>query len=169
MDLSTTYLGFRLPHPIIPGASPLADELDMVKRLEDAGAPTIVLRSLFEEQITQEEMTEHFQLDGSAESFVEATTFFPSPNAFVLSREQYLEHLHRVKGAVGIPVIASLNGTTPGGWLRYAALMEQAGADALELNLYRVATDMQSNAAAIERQMLEIVRDVKRSVRIRSR
>ena len=166
MDLSTTYLGFRLPHPIVPGASPLAGELDMVKRLEDAGAPAIVLRSLFEEQITQEEMAEQFQLDGSAESFVEAATFFPSPDVFVLSREQYLEHLQRVKGTVGIPVIASLNGTTPGGWLRYATLMEQAGADALELNLYRVATDVRSTAAAIERQMLEIVRDVKRSVRI---
>ena len=166
MDLSTMYLGFRLPHPIVPGASPLADELDMVKRLEDAGAPAIILRSLFEEQITQEEMAEHFQLDGSAESFVEAASFFPSPDAFVLSREQYLEHLHRVKLAVGIPVIASLNGTTPGGWLRYAQLMEQSGADALELNLYRIATDMRSTAGEIERQMLEIVQEVKRSVRI---
>jgi dihydroorotate dehydrogenase (fumarate) len=166
MDLSTTYLGFRLSHPIIPGASPLADDVDTVKRLEDAGAPAIILRSLFEEQITQEEMTEHLQLDGSAESFVEAASFFPSPDAFVLSREQYLEHLHRVKSAVGIPVIASLNGTTRGGWLRYAGLMEQAGADALELNLYRVATDMRSTAAAIEGQMLDVVREVKRCVRI---
>jgi dihydroorotate dehydrogenase (fumarate) len=166
MDLSTTYLGFRLAHPIIPGASPLADGLDVVKRLEDAGAPAIILRSLFEEQITQEEMTEHFQLDGSADSFVEAATFFPSPDAFVLSRERYLEHVQRVKAAVAIPVIASLNGTTAGGWLRYASLMEQAGADAVELNVYRIATDVRHTAADIEQQMLDIVREVKRRVRI---
>ena len=166
MDLSTTYLGFRLAHPLVPGASPLADDLDTVKRLEDAGAPAIVLRSLFEEQITQEEMAEHFQLDGSAESFVEAASFFPSPDAFVLSSDQYLEHLHRVKGAVQVPVIASLNGTTPGGWLHHAVLMEQAGADALELNIYKVGTDVQSTAADIEQQMLDIVREVKGTVRI---
>ena len=166
MDLSTTYLGFCLSHPLVPGASPLADDVDTVKRLEDAGAPAIVLRSLFEEQIVQEEMAEHFQLDGSAESFVEAASFFPGPGAFVLSSDQYLEHLRLVKSAVHVPVIASLNGTTPGGWLRHAGLMEQAGADALELNIYRVATDVQSTAADIERQMLDIVREVKRTVRI---
>ena len=166
MDLSTTYLGFQLPNPVIPGASPLPDDLDMVRRLEDAGAPAIVLRSLFEEQITQEEMAEHFQLDGSAESFAEAASFFPPPDAFILSSEQYLEHLHRVRNAVGIPVIASLNGVTPGGWLRYAELMEQAGAAALELNLYRIATDTRVPATEIERQMLDTVREVKRVVRV---
>lgn len=166
MDLSTTYLGFHLSHPLVPGASPLADDLDTVKRLEDAGAPAIVLRSLFEEQITQEELAEHVHLDGSAESFAEATSFFPSPDAFVLSSDRYLEHLHRVKRAVQVPVVASLNGTTPGGWLRHAGLMEQAGADALELNIYRIATDVRSTAAEIERQMLDIVREVKRTVRI---
>lgn len=166
MDLSTTYLGFRLPHPLVPGASPLGDDIDTVRALEDAGAPAIVLRSLFEEQIAQEEMAEHFQLDGTSDGFVEATSFFPGPEAFVLSRDQYLEHLHRVKAAVKVPVIASLNGTTPGGWLEYASLMEQAGADALELNLYRLATNLQTTSADIERQTIEIVREVKRMVSV---
>ena len=166
MDLSTTYLGFQLPHPIVPGASPLADEIDTVRALEDAGAPALVLRSLFEEQITDEEMAEHFQLDGTSDFFAEAASFFPHPEAFVLSRDQYLEHLHRVKAAVRVPVVASLNGTTPGGWLRYAELMQQAGADALELNLYRVPTNLQTTSAEIERQAVEIVQEVKRIVRV---
>ena len=99
MDLSTQYLGFTLPHPLIAGASPLADDLDNVKRLEDAGASALVLRSLFEEQITHEQMAEHFHLDTHAESFAEATSYFPGPDAFALGTDQYLEHLRRVKEA----------------------------------------------------------------------
>ena len=166
MDLSTTYLGFTLPHPLIPGASPLADELDMVKRLEDAGAPAVVLRSLFEEQVTQEQMAEHHHLDGPGESFAEAMSYFPGPDVFVLSTDRYLEHLRRIKQTVKIPVIASLNGITPGGWLEHARLMEQAGADALELNLYRIATDPQISGVEVERQTIDIVREVKRTTRI---
>ena len=166
MDLSTQYLGFTLPHPLIAGASPLADDLDNVKRLEDAGASALVLRSLFEEQITNEQMAEHFHLDAHAESFAEATSYFPGPDAFALGTEQYLEHLRRVKEAVRIPVMASLNGTSPGGWLEYARLMAQAGADALELNIYRIATDPETTSGDIERQTIDIVRQVKQAVAI---
>jgi dihydroorotate dehydrogenase (fumarate) len=150
----------------VPGASPLADDLDIVRRLEDAGAPAIVLRSLFQEQIVDEQMTEHFHIDGHGEGFAEATSFFPGPHAFVLSTDRYLEHLRYVKEAVRVPVIASLNGTSPAGWLEYARLMEQAGADALELNVYRVATSPSVSGAEIEQQTIEIVREVRRAVTI---
>ena len=166
MDLSTTYLGLPLAQPLMPGASPLVDDLDMVKRLEDAGAAAIVLRSLFEEQITREQLAEYMNLDYPGESFAEATSYFPSPNAFALGPVQYLEHLRRAKEAVGIPVMASLNGATPGGWIEYARLMAQAGADALELNLYRIATDPETTSADIERQAIETVREVKESITI---
>ncbi|MEP7307683.1 MAG: dihydroorotate dehydrogenase-like protein [Acidobacteriota bacterium] len=166
MDLSTRYLGMDLPHPLVAGASPLSDDLDGVKRLEDAGAAAIVLRSLFEEQITREQMSEYVNLDSHGESFAEAASFFPSPHAFALGPFQYLEHLRRAKEAVGIPVLASLNGVTPGGWLEYARLMEQAGADALELNLYRIATDAETTSVEIESQAVETVRQVKQAVTI---
>jgi dihydroorotate dehydrogenase (fumarate) len=135
MDLSTTYLGFQLPHPFLPGASPLVDDLDTVRRLEDAGAAAIVMHSLFEEQITREQVAVARYLDIPSESFAEALTYLPSPDAFALGPEEYLEHIHRLKAAVSVPVIASLNGATDGGWLGYARLMEHAGADALELNV----------------------------------
>jgi dihydroorotate dehydrogenase (fumarate) len=166
MDRSTEYLGIKLPHPLIVGASPLSDELDGVKRLEDAGAAAIVLRSLFEEQITREQVAEYMNLDYPGESFAEAISYFPSPNAFALGPVQYLEHLRRVKEAVAIPIVASLNGATPGGWIEYARLMEQAGADALELNVYRIATGPETTSADIERQAIETVRAVKKSVTI---
>ncbi len=166
MDLTTTYLGFPLAHPIVPGASPLADEIDTVRQLEDASAPAIVLRSLFEEQIVLEQMAEVEHLDGHANSSAEAASYFPDPSSFVLGTDAYLEHLRKVKEAVAIPVIASLNGTTPGGWLNFAGLIEQAGADALELNVYRVSTDPSVSGADVERQTLEIVRAVKRAVSI---
>jgi dihydroorotate dehydrogenase (fumarate) len=166
MDLRTQYLGMMLPHPLVVGASPLADELDGLKRLEDAGAAAIVLRSLFEEQITREQMSEYVNLDRHGESFAEAASYFPSPSAFALGPSQYLEHLRRAKEAVRIPVIASLNGATPGGWLDYARLMAQAGADALELNLYRIATDPETAGTWIERQAIDTVRAVKQAVTI---
>jgi len=166
MDLSTQYLGMTLSHPLVAGASPLSDDLDAVKRLEDAGAAAIVLRSLFEEQITREQLSEHMNLDYPGESFAEAVSYFPSPNAFALGPFQYLEHLRRVKEAVRIPVVASLNGATPGGWLEYARLMAQAGADALELNLYRIATDPDTTSVEIERQAIDTVRQVKEAVGI---
>ena len=166
MDLTTQYLGLTLPHPLVAGASPLADDLDGVRRLEDSGASAIILRSLFEEQIKREQMTEYFNLDSHGESSAEASSYFPSPHAFAMGPYQYLEHLRRAKEAVGIPVMASLNGSTPGGWLEYARLMAQAGADALELNLYRIATDPETESGWIEHQAVETVRAVKKAVTI---
>ena len=166
MDLSTEYLGLKLAHPLIAGAGPLSDTLDGIRRLEDAGAAAIVLRSLFEEQIAREQMSEYFSLDSHAESFAEAGTYFPSSHAFALGPIEYLEHLRRAKAAVRIPVMASLNGATPGGWIDYARSMEQAGADALELNLYRLPTDPDTTGVEIERDAAEAVRAVKSAVRI---
>ncbi len=165
MDLSTTYLGMRLPHPLIVGAGPLCDELDVVKALEDAGAGLLVLRSLYEEEITGEQMDEFFNSETHSDSFAEAETFAPEPE-MALGPDEYLEYLRRVKAAVRIPVMASLNGVTPGGWIDYARLLEQAGADGLELHIYHAASDMSLSAADVERQSIEIVREVKRSVRI---
>ena len=166
MDLSTTYLGFDLPHPLMPGASPMADDLDTVRRLEDAGAAAIVMRSLFEEQITYEETATFAVTEAHGYSHGEAGSYFPSPDAFALGPDEYLEQLHRIKRMVGVPVITSLNCVTPGGWLRYARLMEQAGADALELNVYTLATDAKEDAATLESRTIEMVRELRRTVRI---
>jgi dihydroorotate dehydrogenase (fumarate) len=165
MDLNTTYLGMRLPHPLIVGAGPLGDDLDVVKALEDAGAALLVLRSLYEEEITGEQMEAFFNSESHSDSFAEAETFAPEPT-MALGPDEYLEHLRQVKAAVRIPVMASLNGVTPGGWIDYARLLEQAGADGLELHIYHAASDMSLSAADVERQAIEIVREVKRSVRI---
>jgi dihydroorotate dehydrogenase (fumarate) len=165
MDLSTTYLGMRLPHPLVVGAGPLGDDLDKVKALEDAGAAMLVLRSLYEEEITGEQMDAFFNTEGHSDSFAEATSYAPEP-ALALGPEEYLEHLRLVKNAVRIPVMASLNGVTPGGWISYARQLEQAGADGLELHIYHAASDMTTSAADVERQAIEIVREVKRSLRI---
>jgi dihydroorotate dehydrogenase (fumarate) len=166
MDLSTSYLGIRLPHPLVPGASPLSDDLDAVRQLEDAGASAIVLRSLFEEQITREQWANHTHWDSHDDAFAEAVTFFPSADSFVLGPDEYLNHVQRVKRAVRVPVVGSLNGMTPGGWLSYARLIEQAGADALELNMYHTPADLKTSASEVERQMLEMFREVKRAVKI---
>jgi dihydroorotate dehydrogenase (fumarate) len=166
MDLSTTYLGFKLAHPLMPGASPMADDLDTVCRLEDAGASAIVLRSLFEEQIARDQRNLDRNVLAHTESFAEATTYLPEPDEFVFGPEQYLEHLRRVKAAVRVPVIASLNGTTPEGWLAYARQMEQAGADAIELNFYHVATDPTETGAAVEQRLLDAVRVITHHVKI---
>lgn len=166
MDLSTNYLGIRLPHPLVPGASPLSDDLDTVKQLEDAGAAAIVLRSLFEEQISREQEATHDHWERHDDAFAEAITFFPSPGSFVLGPDEYLNHVQRVKQAVRIPVIGSLNGMTPGGWLSYARLIEQAGADALELNVYHAPTDFEKSGSEVERQTLEMVRAVKHGLKI---
>jgi dihydroorotate dehydrogenase (fumarate) len=166
MDLSTNYLGLRLPHPLVPGASPLSDDLDTVKQLEDAGAGAIVLRSLFEEQISREEEATRNHWNSHDDAFAEAVTFFPSPDSFVLGPDEYLNHVQRVKQSVRIPVIGSLNGMTPGGWLSYARLIEQAGADALELNVYHAPTDFETSGSEVERQTVEMVRHVKQGLKI---
>jgi dihydroorotate dehydrogenase (fumarate) len=166
MDLTTTYLGLSLPHPIMPGASPLVDDLDVVKRLEDAGASAIVMHSLFEEQITREEFGVVHDVFVHEDSTAEALSYFPWPQDFALGPHRYLEQIRQIKAAVGVPVIGSLNGTTPEGWLQYAHLIQEAGADALELNFYHVATDPRENGADVERRLLDIVRSVKQSVTI---
>jgi dihydroorotate dehydrogenase (fumarate) len=165
MNLGTTYLGIRLPSPLIVGSGPLTDDLDTVKRLEDEGASALVLRSLYEEEITNEQMSSFFSSETHGESFAEATSYAPEPEA-AFGPDEYLEHLRRVKAAVRIPVIASLNGTTPEGWTSHARLMEQAGADGLELDLYHAASDPSTSGAEVEREMLEVVREVKKGLRI---
>lgn len=165
MDLTTTYLGLRLPHPIIIGAGPLGDDLDRVRALEDGGASALVLRSLYEEEITGEQMDTFMQTEGYNESSAEAGSFTPEP-LLSLGPDEYLEHLRRVKEAVKIPVIASLNGVTHGGWLSYARLLQDAGADGLELHIYHAASDMMLSAAEVEREAIAVVAEVKRTVRI---
>lgn len=165
MDLSTMYLGMRLPHPLIVGAGPLGDDLDTVRALEDAGAAMLVLRSLYEEEITDEQMNAFVNVEGFSESCAEADSFAPAPLR-ALGPDEYLEHLRLVKQAVRIPVIASLNGVTPGGWLAYAALLEEAGADGIELHIYHAASDMTASAADVERDAIDVVRAVKRRVGI---
>ncbi|HOB75886.1 MAG TPA: dihydroorotate dehydrogenase-like protein [Phycisphaerae bacterium] len=166
MDLTTTYLGFKLPHPFITGASPLSDTLDRVRRLEDAGTAMIVLRSLFEEQIKSEEVSTFRNMEVPAHSFQEAVTYFPDPKDFVLGPDEYLEHLRQVKKAVSVPVVGSLNGVTVGGWLEYARQIEQAGADALELHVYTLNTDPHLTGDEVVSRTVEMVRTVKEAVKI---
>jgi dihydroorotate dehydrogenase (fumarate) len=166
MDLSTRYLGFTLPHPLMPGASPLVDDLDVVRRLEDAGAAAIVMHSLFEEQLALEEAAAFAYTEPHAESFAEARSYFPAPDAFALGPDEYLEQIRRIKAAVRVPVIGSLNGCTPGGWLRYARLIEQAGADAIELNVYILATDPGEDPRAVEDRVVEMAGTVRAAVGI---
>jgi len=166
MNLTTEYLGFKFPHPFFPGASPLADDLDSVRRLEDAGAAAIVMRSLFEEQISQEQMAMHQYTDFHRECFAEAGSFFPDLQDFRLGPDAYLEQLQRIKKAVRVPVIASLNGTTLSGWIDHARLLEQAGADALELNIYVVGAAPSVSATDLENRTVELVRAIKRTVDI---
>ncbi|MGE5813986.1 MAG: dihydroorotate dehydrogenase-like protein [Acidobacteriota bacterium] len=166
MDLSTTYLGFSLPSPLMPGASPLVDDLDTVKRLEDAGASAIVMHSLFEEQITREQLGAVHNILVHENSFAEALSYFPSVDEYALGPDRYLEQIQRIKAMVGVPVIGSLNGTTPEGWLAYAKQIQEAGADAVEINFYHVATDPKETGAEVERRLIEVVRLVKAAVTI---
>ena len=166
MNLATTYLGLPLAHPFMVGSSPLADHLDTVKRLEDGGAAAIVLRSLFEEQITMAASSRIHQMDPLDPEFAEALAGFPRPDRYPLSPADYVEHIRRVKDAVGIPVIASLNGMTNESWATFAKTIEQAGADALELNIYEMATDPGDSALAIEERIRRLVVDLKTTVRI---
>lgn len=160
-DLKTEYLGLSLPHPFIVGASPLADTVDGVKRLEDAGAAAVVMRSLYEEQLRSESMATSESFYGHADSFGEALSYLPEPEEFVLGPERYLEHIRQVKAAVSVPIIASLNGTGLGPWLEHASLVEQAGADAIELNLYDIVANPAVAAEEIETTAVEIVREVR--------
>jgi dihydroorotate dehydrogenase (fumarate) len=166
IDLSTTYLGLRLRTPLVASASPLSQEIDGICRLEDAGASAIVLYSLFEEQLRQESFELAHHLTQGTDSFPEAASFFPQPDEFRLGPEEYLNHIRRAKEAVTVPIIASLNGTTVGGWTQYAKLIEQAGADALECNIYSIAADPDLSSSAVEQQYIEILTAVKSAVTI---
>jgi dihydroorotate dehydrogenase (fumarate) len=166
MDLSTIYLGLRLRTPLVPSASPLSEDLDNVRRMEDAGASAVVLHSLFEEQLRQDRSELLHHLTHGTESFAESLTYFPEPEEFHVGPELYLDHVRKAKAAVGIPIIASLNGASPGGWTEYARLIEQAGADALELNIYYVATDMDEPAEMVEGTYFDILEAVKAVVSI---
>jgi len=165
MNLNTTYLGIPLPHPLIVGSGPLTDDVDNVRELEDEGAAALVLRSLYEEDITGEQLAAFFSAESHSDSFAEASSYAPDPESS-LGPEEYLEHVRRVKAAVGIPVMASLNCVTSGGWTLYAQMLEQAGADALELNLYHAASDPTTSGADVEREMIDIVSEVKGRLRI---
>ena len=165
MNLTTRYLGLTLAHPFMPGASPLVDRIDTVLRLEDAGAAAIVMHSLFEEQIAGERVGRD-QLLASSPASAEASSYFPDADAFALAPDRYLEQVSAIKRRVGVPVIGSLNGTTANGWLEFARLIERAGADALELNFYHVATDLFEDAGSVERRVVDIVAVLKESIAI---
>jgi dihydroorotate dehydrogenase (fumarate) len=164
MDLSTTYLGLKLRTPLVPAASPLSEEIDTIKQMEDAGAAAVVLYSLFEEQLRQDRVELAQHLEHGTFSTPEALTYFPEPEEFRLGPEEYLKHISRAKAAVNIPVIASLNGSSVGGWTQYAKAIQQAGADALELNIYYIPTDLRLSSAAVEQTYLDILKAVKSAV-----
>ncbi len=160
-DLRTEYLGLALSSPLVPSASPLAQEIANLERMEEAGAGAVVLHSLFEEQIEQEARTLHQYLTTGTESYAEALTYLPEPPRYRFGPDEYLEHVRRAKQALGIPVIGSLNGSTTGGWLKYARLIQEAGADALEINLYHIPADCEVSGREIEERYLEVVRQVR--------
>jgi len=166
MNLTTNYLGLTLRTPLVPSASPLSQDLDNLKLMEDSGAAAVVLHSLFEEQIRHERYELHWVLNQGTESFPEALSYFPEAPEFQLGPEEYLRHVARAKTSLAIPVIASLNGATPGGWTSFARQIEQAGADALELNLYQVPTDAQVSGADLEAQLMEVIAAVRAEVSI---
>ncbi len=163
MDLTTTFMGLELANPIVPGASPLTDDVDNCRRLEDAGAAAIVMRSLFMEQVLREQQ-ELASFAAHEESFAEATSFVAEPTDFALGPDEYLEKVRAIKEAVDVPVIASLNGTHGGRWTRYAKLMEQAGADGIELNLYHLPLDGSEDPVSVEQRYRDVVTEVKKQV-----
>ncbi|MFZ0818941.1 MAG: dihydroorotate dehydrogenase-like protein [Candidatus Acidiferrales bacterium] len=166
IDLSTTYLGLSLKSPIVASASPVCESIANLRQLEDAGVAAAVLPSLFEEQLNLESSSVDSDLSRGAESFPESLNFFPDLQTYNLGPDGYLDLIRRAKRAVSIPIIGSLNGITPGGWLRYAAMIEQAGADAIELNIYSIPTDPRRTGADLEQEFCDLVRQVKQSVRI---
>ncbi len=166
VDLSTTYLGLTLKNPLVVSASPLCEKIDNIRRMEDAGASAVVLPSLFEEQITLESHHLDRYLSHGTESFAESLTYFPDMIDYNLGPDGYLEHIRRAKFVADIPIIGSLNGSSTGGWISYAKKIEEAGADALELNTYYIPTDSELTGAQVEQMYLDLVRDVKASIRI---
>jgi dihydroorotate dehydrogenase (fumarate) len=166
IDLTTNYLGLELKNPLVASASPLSKKVDGVRRLEDAGVSAVVLYSLFEEQIVHESLAlDHFLSKGS-DGFSEAVSYFPDLGNYNIGPEGYLEHIQKIKNAVDIPVIGSLNGISSGGWVDYAQKIEQAGADAVELNMYYVPTDIDLPAQELEKTYVQLVRDVREKINI---
>jgi dihydroorotate dehydrogenase (fumarate) len=166
MDLSTTYLGMKLKNPLVHSASPLAEEIDNIRQMEDSGCAAVVLNSLFEEQFTHESAELRHHLEMGTESYAESLTFFPELGDSVTGPEEYLELIQNAKSAVSIPIIGSLNGVTNSGWTKYAKNIQEAGADALELNVYFLPTDVNQTGVEIEATYLEILKSVKSSVSI---
>ncbi len=167
MDLTTKYLGLTLPHPIVPSAAqPLSKDLDSLKRLEDGGAAAVVIYSLFEEQIrTEADNLEHF-LEHGTESYAEALSYFPTAEQYISGPEEYLAHIQKAKESLSIPVVGSLNGHSTGGWTEYAKKIEEAGADALELNIYYLPTNPNLSGAQVEQVYLNVLTEVKGRVGI---
>jgi len=166
IDLSTTYLGMHLRTPLVASASPLSQELDGIRHLEDAGASAVVLYSLFEEQLKQEASELEYHLSAGSESFAESLTYFPQPSEFRTGPEAYLNHIRKAKEAVDIPIIASLNGATLGGWTEHAKQIEQAGADAIECNIYFISTNTDVPGFEVEQTYIDILRAIKIAVHI---
>ena len=165
-DLSTKYLGLNLKSPLVASASPLCESVDNIKRLEDYGLAAVVLPSLFEEQLELESLSVDADLTRGSESFPESTNFFPDLQTYNLGPDGYLELIRQAKESVRIPIIASLNGTSTGGWLQYARLMEEAGTDAIELNIYSIVTDPATSGSEVEQAYIDLVRHLKHSIRI---
>jgi len=166
LDLTTPYLGLQLRTPLVASASPLSQEIGSIRQLEDAGASAVVFYSLFEEQLRQESLELDYYLSAGTESFAESLSYFPEPHEFHLGPDDYLEHIRKAKAATKIPIIASLNGTSVGGWIQYATQIEEAGADALECNVYWIVTDPNMTSAEVEQHYLDIVQAVKTAVHI---
>jgi dihydroorotate dehydrogenase (fumarate) len=166
VDLTTYYMGMKLRTPLVVSASPLSQEIASIRRLEDAGASAVVLYSLFEEQLRQESLELDYHLNAGTESFAESLSFFPQASEYRIGPEGYLEHIRKARQAVGIPVIASLNGATAGGWAEFAKEIEEAGADALECNIYSIPTDFDVTSAEIEQSYIDIVKSVKKAISI---
>ncbi|MDD5671606.1 MAG: dihydroorotate dehydrogenase-like protein [Candidatus Omnitrophica bacterium] len=166
MDLTTNYLGMKLRNPLVVSASPLSDDLDEIKKMRDAGASAVVLRSIFEEQLRLERFELHHHLTSNTDSFSEALNFFPEPSEYHLGPDDYLEHIRKAKKAVDIPIIGSINGTSLGGWTDFAKVIEKAGADALELNIYAIPTDPDQTSDEVEQTYLDILKAVKGTVKI---
>jgi dihydroorotate dehydrogenase (fumarate) len=165
MDLKTTYLGLELKNPIVSGSCPLGANLDTVRHLEDAGAGAVVLPSLFEEEIMGAVQAQ-MEMESAGAGFAEASSYIPNPDGYHVGPNEYLDHLRAAKEAVSIPVIASLNGASPGGWTRYAEKMAAAGADAIELNTYYLATDAAEAGSDVEKRTIDIVASVKEAVSV---
>jgi len=166
MDLSTKYLGMQLRTPLVASASPLSHEISGIRSLEDSGASAVVLYSLFEEQLHKEALELELHLNAGTESFAESITYFPHSSEFHTGPEEYLNHIRKAKDAVDIPIIVSLNGATLGGWAKYARQIEQAGADAIECNLYSIPTNLEISGSEIENNYADILREIKTSVQI---